>query len=251
MHQPTNPWRITQVSTPGVHAQEGISSDVTQHVLLSDTYCGILADGAGSAKYARFGAEQSCAFAMHLIKTTRSLQEKIEKNPKLWGGRFIGSLRKHLQEMAENKGCSLRDFACTFNCVIIWPDAFFYCNVGDSNLVTRTIGEESYQQWGKSRNEFINVTHFVTEENSSYQAGFMPKKVGFVCQFSDGLAHVALDQNNNHVPYDKFFRPFEDFFAQTPQSKRRSEDLRKFLQSPQLQARSEDDKSLSIAWRKA
>ncbi len=209
---------------------------------------GVVADGAGSAKHGRAGAEIACAL---LLRAARRL---ILANQRLTsiGRDQICEILRQARGIIVNRACGgqVRDFATTAAFAILGPNGCLFASVGDSVIVAGD--QDSYLPvfWPEN-GEFAGTTTFLTEGDFEEHLQFetRPAPVAEVALFTDGLSPVALNvcEQKAHGPF------FSPLFGQLRSTIRRrtprfmvERGLRRFLGSGEMENRLDDDRSLVL-----
>jgi hypothetical protein len=207
------------------------------------------ADGAGSAALADVGARSACEGVVRLVLA--DLAEglplaAIDRDTALsWHLR----LRGELDAVAERRGATPADLACTLLLAVVGTDAAVFSQIGDGVIVTLDGDEYRPVFWPQS-GEYANTTHFVTGPNLAECLLFAQRPGGVeeLALMSDGLQMLAL-RFAERAAHGPFFRPmFERLRASAP-GENLAAALRRFLSSPAVCARSDDDKTLILATR--
>jgi hypothetical protein len=209
---------------------------------------GVVADGAGSAKYGRLGARLACQ------SLEASAKRMVKEHPQLGRtGRdqavaMFREARDSIIGRARRRAA--RDYATTAALAILGPDGCVFASVGDSAIVAR--GRGGYQPvfWPEN-GEFASTTSFLTEGDFEDRLQFeaRPATVDELAMFTDGLNPVALDLCGR-TAHGPFFTPL---FLQLRAAVRRrtarrsvERGLCRFLASEALERRVDDDRSLVL-----
>jgi hypothetical protein len=143
-------WGLLRCEALGLlHVQQDLPcQDRVSFKRFSDScFFGALADGAGSAKYAEDGANTAVAAAIRELEGyLREVKElKGEKPKDFFKERFYKSLRAEISEVANVKGCEIRDLACTLVAFIVSKNHLVATSIGDSVVgAERTAAIEFY-----------------------------------------------------------------------------------------------------------
>jgi hypothetical protein len=205
-----------------------------------------IADGAGSARLSQVGARASVE---HLL---RNIPLKL---PTLWEAnqelakQWLESTRQHLEQIATEQDCEMRDLACTILFAVLGEFVSFFAQVGDGGWIVQKDGEYFAPTWPSS-GEYVNETTFLTSSN--WGASFMFRNLygglSAVAGFTDGLQRLALrlDTQSVHVP---FFEPLFTVLRSTEDETTLIAPLIEFLSSERVIERTDDDKTLILACR--
>ncbi len=251
---PPAPWRVCSAAVVGrSHRENGLGC---QDCCLCGclrrggrTFAvGVVADGAGSSRHGRLGAQLACkalwASAGRLAKYYPQLgcvgRDQVVAVFREARDSILGRARRRVA----------RDYATTAALAILGPDGCVFASVGDSVLVTR--GPSGYQPvfWPEN-GEFASTTSFLTEGDFGDHLQFEARSsaVEELAMFTDGLSPVALNLGLR-AAHGPFFSPL--FLQLTAASRRRTprrdveRGLRRFLSSEALERRLEDDRSLVL-----
>lgn len=253
-------WKTTCHYETGVwHKKHNLPcQDYTNYIHLDNIIVGAIADGAGTAKYADIGARLAVDT---ILKSLELLALKPSGNfsvNRLFGGTekkyknlFCNVIRQKviptLEQQAQEKRCSLNDFACTLIAFIATSNWIAAMQIGDGFLVIR-LNQGEYQLLLKpNKGEFINETTFVTSKKalSTLQFKFLSGNTKFICASTDGLEKVAI-RLSDWTPHAPFFKPLEFYLEQTTNPESNKQYLVKFLNSERLNSRTNDDKTLLL-----
>ena len=183
-------WKCSYAAVPGRgHNQSDFTTceDVVAGISNESVTCICLADGAGSAKFARLGASEVVQATIHLFseKFDELFREDDSTIGKIILDNCLSSIKKTYGEVAD---FDIRDYNATLLVVAIQGDNCICAHVGDG-----IIGKKDDQgfeiisfPWN---GEFINVTIFVTSEDAPSTIDIkkfkLEKEVGFFVM-SDG-----------------------------------------------------------------
>lgn len=248
-------WRHSGLSAPGVsHLKTQTPCQDSYGIADTDAVLAlVVADGAGSAQHATWAAEQVAQRTVAWFQGPRALPDGVTA----WEAEIrdlLTDLHGGLEAEAAARGCSLREFACTFLLAVVTPDALIGAQIGDGAIVYRSRSEETAGEitllTAPHHGEYLNETVFLTTDDYldclqwNYHAG-APDALAL---FSDGLQMLALDMKSQPpTPYVPFFGPLFTFMKGHPDGLEREQKLRAFLESERVCARTDDDKTLVIA----
>lgn len=251
-------WRYLSSSVIGVsHEKDGSTcQDANQCLLLPSRegetlFIAIVADGAGSAKYGKDGANIICRF--FLDKIERLIRE--EKDLNITKEHILQWLDQYQYEVSLWSACCRIDqnqFASTLLGTIIGENRAIFWQIGDGAMVINRHNKQDFEYvFWPQQGEYANQTFFATDPASInlLQYRDMRDVVQDVALFTDGLQHIALHYEKQ-TAYTPFFRPLiaylqsADWNYETGQQK-----LRRFLSSERINQRTDDDKTLVIASR--
>jgi len=268
-------WRYIVRSAIGVaHQQLGLPcQDNAGCFVKGNCLIGVVADGAGSAKFAEIGSQSLVKTTLKFInehdlhfsnKLTmwQLLNTDVTQLPKVWKAKtptdeyvktFFRDLTdeciKNLRQEAQKNHCDLCDLASTLLVFIAHKKWLVAMQIGDSILVVRERGNQDYKLlFNPQRGEFANETVFITSPEAiiDMQIVVMPISCDFICAASDGLESVAL-RFSDWMPFSPFFSPLEQYLRETVDPDLNDQYIVDFLNSDRLNARTDDDKTLLIA----
>lgn len=159
-------WKCSYAAVPGVgHNQSDFTSceDVVDAISSDSFACVCLADGAGSAKFARLGALEVVQSTIRLFETR--FDELFEKDNSLVGEIVVDNCLLSIKEKyLESVGFDIKDYSSTLLVVAIHGDKCICVHIGDGIIGKKDetgVGIVSFPWNG----EFKNVTSFVTSED--------------------------------------------------------------------------------------
>ena len=253
-------WKATYYYAKGTwHEKHNIPCQDYAHYYPSDkVILGAVADGAGSAKYADIGAQLAVDNILEYLKQS---QEKFSKKSEFNNSSFNEKEAKQLfydgiqqtvipalQKKAQEKQCSINEFACTLIAFIATPNCITAMQIGDGFLVLSLNNKKDYQLLLKpDKGEFVNETKFVTSKNvlSTLNFKFLSGTPKFICASTDGLEKVAI-RLSDLTPHAPFFDPLKTYLEQTKNPESNKQYLEQFLNSDRLNSRTNDDKTLLL-----
>lgn len=155
----------------------------------NDVYVTALADGAGSAKYSHFGAENIVNTVANILATNFDNYFSHE-NANFVIKQIHNDYYKNLCDLAESMNCTVKDLASTLLFVAVKDDKFILGHLGDGvigYLKNNCLKTASLPNNG----EFSNETYFSTSKDASSHMKLAKGSVrdidGFVLM-SDGTA---------------------------------------------------------------
>ncbi len=245
-------WKTVIGQSAGMaHRQSGIGCQDFASVLhRGHLVAGVVADGAGSAKYGAEGARQT----VQRVKACIDLKQwdldqpdwLTEAQARPFFKSVLIEVAASLTQTAQEWGCPVTDLSSTLIIFIGTPQGLIAMQVGDGFLV---VGKEygSFDLvFQPSKGEHLNETVFVTSEQAveAMQVQVLNGSVVFICASTDGLEPVAI-QYQDWRPFSKFFQPFQDCLHQLSEDEAEAY-IHTFLESERLHARTSDDKALII-----
>ncbi|MEI8321267.1 MAG: PP2C family serine/threonine-protein phosphatase [Alphaproteobacteria bacterium] len=218
--------------------------DANQYKVQGDTLFACVADGAGTAQLSQIGS--------HFVTET-FIQLCTEK----WGDAVdspelaTAKLRALMQELqdrllghAHHIQIPLKNIETTFLGCVVTPDYAVAAQVGDGFLVAKTEGDFDLMLW-EDHKEFINETHFITEENYDLRLAVV-QGPRFLALGTDGISGLSIDARLKQG-FKGFFSSFEEYLLTRPSQEKIHQELKNFLSSDRVNAKTEDDKTLLIA----
>ena len=253
-------WKATYYCAKGTwHGKHNIPcQDYAYYHRYDKVILGAVADGAGSAKYADIGAKLAVDNILEYLKQSQQkFSKKSEFNNSSFNEKeakqlFCDGIQKEvipaLKKKAQEKQCSINEFACTLIAFIATPNCITAMQIGDGFLVLSLNNKKDYQLLLKpDKGEFVNETKFVTSKNvlSTLNFKFLSGTPKFICASTDGLEKVAI-LLSNLTPHAPFFEPLEIYLKQTKNPESNTKYLEQFLNSERLNSRTNDDKTLLL-----
>lgn len=249
-------WKVVSASVVGTAHQ--IKGESCQDFCLVARYqtadnieylIALVADGAGSAKFGKHGAEFVCREGQRLIEAmlvNNATPDAVNRECII---KLISELRLCLSEYAASHQNPIRDYACTLLIAIVGPQFGVFAQIGDGGIVASRDGVLELVLWPEI-GEYINETNFLTDEKSlnHIQYAYWNTHPLELALFSDGLQRLALvyETRTVHAP---FFTPMLAVMRNTELAGIDSlnEQLANFLGSQRINDRTDDDKTLILA----
>jgi hypothetical protein len=243
-------WRSIGARARGA-AHEGagtLCQDAFAHACLGGGIAAIaVADGAGSATYARCGAELVVDRA---IRYLRNVGDLLAADPALWSAGVRGAFdaaRGALIDFGRAKQIDTRQLATTLQVAVLGETAYAYGRVGDGGGVGRRSGELIALAPAPA-NVFANETTFVTSPHAEPEIVFETAPLSDCALFTDGLQHLAMHVAS-WTPHDPFFGPLFAFLRENPDVDFARDSLAAYLGTEKFHQRTDDDRALVIAVR--
>jgi hypothetical protein len=247
-------WRYAAASAIGTSHSNSrtVCQDAHSLQLLDglDTFVGVVSDGAGSASQSQVGSKRTCDLVQRLICAadpetlfTESLAADV-----------LERLRMDLQQLADEDGVALREFACTMLVAIVGREKAAFWQIGDGAICFRERNKDrfSYAFWPEKGN-YANVTFFVTDQSAQNHLEFdlAPAEIADLAMFTDGLERLALDfvAGEAHTPFFTGLFPAFRSLCNSGYSADLSSQIEGFLSSERVNKRTDDDKTLLLATR--
>lgn len=248
-------WRVVGASVRGVsHIKSGQSCQDAHHwqVTPSGVLIGAVADGAGSAPLAEFGADAAVAGAVEAV--WQAVQNgMLPETDEDWRDLLAEGLRGALsgvERAAEARSASTRDLASTLILMIATPTTVAVAQIGDGAAVVGDTEGTLHALTVPQGGEYVNETTFLIDTVALEAAEFVIWRHPATCiaAFSDGLQRLALRLPMG-TPHTPFFAPLFRFVATAEAGSEARDQLAQFLMSPRLAERTDDDLTLLLASR--
>jgi hypothetical protein len=248
-------WRVIRAAVTGTsHRREQLACQdaclATVHPRANDAQvlAIVVADGAGSARHGGEGAQLACEIVQQQIGRWN---DGVPTGA-LMAGCFADA-RTALEHAALERGCEVRELACTLLVAIVAPEGAAYGHLGDGAIVADHGAGLQAVFWPES-GEYANMTRFITDENALDHVR-ITESTGApdeLAVFTDGVQRLALDFRSAAV-HAPFFAPMLAVLrCQSPEScADLDEQLTAFLDSPKVNSRTDDDKTLVLASRRS
>lgn len=220
-------------------------------VLGDSTLVAALADGAGTAEMAERGARIAVESAIAQLKVGLA-QQQTDFETLLRKAASVA--RDAIADEAARAGIPSNNFAATLLAIVLTPSRGGALQIGDGVIVVSENGDEWSWVFWPQRGEYVNTTHFLTDEDALAQLEVeeFSSSVTDIALMSDGLESLALDYASQTV-----FQPFlQGMFRPVVQAEGFAEvdalsnSLERFLTSTPVAVRTSDDVSLILATRR-
>ncbi len=252
-------WRAVAAFRQGErHRREGQPcEDYAAVRVIGDLLVGVVADGAGSARWSRLGA--GLAVRGILSRLTAGLVASGAAGAagppdaaalRACFGTALACGLNRLRGAADARTAVVNDFACTVLALAATPAWAAALQIGDGLIVVRD-DTPSYQlMFTPQTGEYVNETRFLTDIDAPAAARFSlsHRAPTFVCLATDGLTAVSIDFRRRR-PHAPFFGPIETYLRGAADAGEARQAARAFLGSERLAQRSDDDRALLLAVR--
>lgn len=195
-------WNLIECVKQGrSHIKQGTPcQDKTFSQSYDDTYVVALADGAGSACFSHYGAEcvTKCV-ADELGQNFESYWD--EKEARIAKDRLFQKVNESLQQVADERDCSLKDLASTLLAVAVKDCRYILLHLGDGVIGYYKEGMLKVAS-APNNGEFANTTVFTTSSDASGQMKIMKGKLGSINGFilmSDGPEACLYDYQKKEL----------------------------------------------------
>jgi hypothetical protein len=215
-----------------------------------DAFVGIVSDGAGSASQSQVGSRYTCDA---VLKGIRAVEPDMLFSKSL-AADVLEHLRIELQQLADDAGIDVREFACTMLVAIVGREKAAFWQIGDGATCFRARDADcfSYAFWPE-KGDYANVTFFITDKNAQSHLEFdiASTEIAELAMFTDGIERLALDFISGEAHTAFFTGLFPAFRGlQAPgYSSDLSSQIAGFLSSERVNKRTDDDKTLLLASR--
>jgi hypothetical protein len=236
------------------HEKSGTPVEDSQSAFVCRTpdnayFVGIVSDGAGSAKFGRYGSVLVCRTLSAEIRNhfrsnaTLPSRDQVE----CW----VDSVRDRIFSVSERRAATPRDFAATMICVLATNKSAAILHIGDGCAALRV---DPGQNWiapiWPDHGEYASTTSFVVDSPSpNLRFEIFEGEISGIALLSDGLERLALDFSNR-TPFSRFFNGVTlPLTHSTTKGKdpALSNKLKEFLGGESVNSRTDDDKTLIIA----
>jgi hypothetical protein len=212
----------------------------------SSILCLFVSDGAGSAKRGAVGAQIATQAASDFM-------QKYEGEPFVAsasvGNQILIAVRNAIRQNAAAGGFAVRDFACTFQSVVVHGSGTVMTHVGDGVIVS-DVGGVREVNCPPVNGEFVNETHFVTDDNlmDNPTVKVFDGVPSEVFSLSDGAAVLGVVYGSGAL-HGRFFDRVSEALASVPEDELGlfAGELFEFLVGDHVNALTKDDKSVAAA----
>ena len=178
-------------------SQELPCQDYGDYGIFQDVIVGVVADGAGSAKYSDVGSELAVKTVIDWFERVNKSSEQQEFSQSLSQietekvfARIVQEVIAELRQLASEKDYAFNDLACTLLVFIATPHWLGAMQIGDGFIVVRPQDSEDYQLlFQPDKGEFANETTFITSKDAlaEMQVKVISEPQKFICASTDGL----------------------------------------------------------------
>ena len=253
-------WNYFSSSVTGTSHHSTKTPCQDKHLVLTSNdgkwLAAVVSDGAGSAKFAETGAENTVKiFAEALVSLSSILDSKA---PGSWINDFliekILRVRQTLRDVAGKD--EINEYHCTLVAALVGENGGFSIHIGDGHI---TGGNFELLNDGKinlnseniislpENGEYANETYFITEGNWIKHIRVSPlPALDWITLSSDGGSSLLFDGSDNVKP--GFLVPILVFAIDEPQNA--SKFLTTTISDPKANQLTSDDKTIVVAYRK-
>ncbi len=212
-----------------------------------EVFCGIVADGAGSAMFGGQGAAMICRMMASSLQEHFKISDAIPAEADVW--EWIDSIRDKLADLSASREVKRQAFASTLVLLVKVKDQSLVVHIGDGAVVGRNSAGDWVALSLPENGEYASSTYFLTDDPSP-KMRFVQTVEAFTAYavFSDGIEDLALNQSEQlpHIPFfNSIIKPFDNLegMGRTDQLSRALSD---FLASERVCDKTDDDKSLIL-----
>lgn len=206
------PWALAGASLVGrQHIDGNVPCQDTsgwRRIAGGEAVAAVVADGAGSVRFARQGSRCAAAAVMRVLATlVRAPEDEAAVRAMLLAA--VWAAREDLEGLAKARGAALGDFATTLSVCLFTPERVGIAQIGDSVVVLRDRANLSLPL-SPDKFEYLNQTCFVTCDDFSTRLKIHVTEgpVGDVALLTDGLADITLRrQGSSYLPQAAFYDP--------------------------------------------
>ena len=246
-----NGWRVFGASVVGKsHLDKGVPcQDAHAHLAVGESLVAVVCDGAGSARHSELGAQ----FVATTLAQALALQlQQGAGIAQLHDGMLLESMiqvRGALEEMADNHGAVLDDYATTVVGAVMGPSVGVFFHLGDG------VGVAQLDDGGElislpANGEYANETYFLSGERWRDQLRLLtiPRSVRGLVLMSDGCMPFAMSKHNAAL-YAPFMDAVQNYLCGVDDVAAGNQALAQTLLDPRTQQITGDDKTLLLALR--
>lgn len=194
-------WRSVQASIQGQsHIEQNIPCQDKTFVYNNNNTCVLsLSDGAGSAKYSHFSAEELTKKIAYFLG--ENYETLYASNLDEFKTSLFSSIDLCLVNLRDTYDCENQDLAATLLCIAIKNNSFICIHIGDG--VIGCLNQDNLEVLSLPNNgEFINTTSFVTSKNRYDEIKIFKKDLGTIEGFflmSDGSAEGLFHKKTKKI----------------------------------------------------
>lgn len=250
-------WKIAGVSLPGFgHLAQGIPCQDAHEIRIAGSwFIGVVADGAGTAKFSNAGAAIACrTLAADLAErlATVSLEEETVDTTSIrsWIEEGLSRARAHLQAAALADEARLADFHATVLGAVAGAHGGVLFHIGDGAAMALDASGNAEPIISPPENsEYPEITFFLTQDNWREHLRCTPFGAGHdvLLLMTDGVTPLAL---SGAAPFDGFVTPLMRYLEAVNREEGEAA-LSASLSKDKVRRITQDDKTLVWALRSA
>ena len=195
-----NKWNVLYVPMTGVNHQKMNQpcEDIISGVVTDHFACIVCADGAGTAKYAKEGAEVVVNTAKEWL--TDYGETLFFENAQTVKEKILEEVQWNLQLKAQEKECDTDELAATFMFIASDGNHLMVANIGDGIIGMIDNDNKARVIMNAEKGRFVNETFFVTNNDAIDHfrvqcLNFNPNASYFL--LTDGTTDCLYDKRNN------------------------------------------------------
>ena len=236
----------------GTRLQDARRSFVLTAPSGTSVFCGVVSDGAGSAKFGGEGASIVCRTFATGIQRFFEMEPALPDEETIWS--WIDEARDRISSAAKKRDLGPRDFAATLVLVLATPQQVLTCHIGDGAVVGREADTGEWVTLSLPENgEYASTTYFITDDQGPRaRLQVHDGEFNALAAFSDGIEGLVIDSATGS-PHPGFFQPTIrplEISETSGRQEKLSRQLAQFLDSGRINERTDDDKTLVIACRR-
>ncbi|WNZ44119.1 PP2C family serine/threonine-protein phosphatase [Leptolyngbya boryana CZ1] len=244
---------IASTATGTSHLQHNLPcQDAAEFQVILDgtTIIGAVADGAGSAKHSKQGAEIAIGTVIEFLSAQAELHLTCQEEAESLFKQLVALVINDLKQFAISERLLFEDLACTLIVFIATQEIYAAMQIGDGILVVRSKNQDYRLVFKPDKGEYHNVTTFITSPNAiaKMQIEFRTEPLCFLFAGTDGLENPSIVRAENHRPLTQFFAPFERQLLKSDTEQCQKE-IDQFLISDNLNRLTDDDKGIVVCSR--
>jgi len=249
-------WIFAAASVRGTsHVRAGTRLQDVKRCFLQTTragvsvFCGVVSDGAGSAKFGGEGAALVCRTFATSVQRYFAHATDLPDEETIWS--WIDEARDKISTAAERRDLTPRDFAATLVFTLATAEEVIVCHIGDGAVVGREANTGEWVTLSHPENgEYASTTYFITDDQGPRaRLQRLQGEFDAVAAFSDGIEGLVIDSKTGS-PHPGFFQPIIRPLEASEFHGRQillSRQLAQFLDGGRINERTDDDKTLVIA----
>lgn len=156
-------WKIASQTIKGKGRE--VCQDYVVQAPIADFVCVVAADGAGSARYAREGAEAVTKKMRELLLEHRN--DIFNYSDQEIKDKLLETLRAFLAEKAVSEGAEMNDYMSTLMFFVSDGEKYIAGNLGDGMIGCLDENGQGSVIAFPEKGKFVNVSYFVTQEDSA------------------------------------------------------------------------------------
>lgn len=246
-----NRWRVFGASVAGkAHIDKSLPcQDAHAHLQVGSSLVAVVCDGAGSARHSELGAQ--------FVATTlaQALADELGQGASIQDlhdgalAAAMAQVRGALEELADNHGAVLDDYATTVVGAVMGPSVGLFFHLGDGVGVAQL--DDGIELISLPANgEYANETYFLSGTRWRDQLRLLPipRSARGLVLMSDGCMPFAMSKHNTSL-YAPFMSAVQNYLSCMDDITLGEQALAHTLLDPRTHQITGDDKTLLIAMR--